>query len=554
MANDEHTDQLGLDVDEPREETGKAAELLNVPMLGDNLALALSGGFLASKARTDAMEDVQSLHGRGTVGFAGQVPYWAVAIGEESRPLENIAIIEVSTHDLQVTERGPYVEVETPIPVSRINRVNFASVDAAKNFVASYKAFPDVPVENFDIGENPGLFEWQDRDPGLPDGFENPGHSVPKVLGRLDMLGGFLVCLRDLLADDGHDEELTRLDAALGMQGPGTEIDRLLGAVHDVFADGESSEVDGVVWRATAKSVLARKDDRGFDPRQVIAEVLDMVNKQGIEEKVRADVEKWARFCNDVVDAHRDMPGLPDKRVGRRAALALLVARDLDAHATLASDSTTGKRVAALSRLAIGAFIGLSRTSKELKSPSAAGFAAVLELAQKVATGTTLSVNVSVEPVPGTLDMLRKAEINGTCFAEQCLEPGGFTRLIQSMALGVELALSRDVETSELFVEKEGEKVFVTREPRSTGEKPVVRMFVVVKKMPARAPLKVFRKYLELGWQSGSGVGVVKRDEFDYLCCYETQLQPTFDRDEFPFHLHRLVGLSKSLRAVKNKA
>jgi hypothetical protein len=104
--------------------------------------------------------------------------------------------------------------------------------------------------------------------------------------------------------------------------------------------------------------------------------------------------------------------------------------------------------------------------------------------------------------------------------------------------------------TGELFVEKDGEQIFLSEEPWRSDDLAIVRLFILVKKMPSRVAAKAFTEYLALAWETGCSVGTAEREGTVYLCCFATQLQTTFDSDEFALHLDGLLRLSKSLKSV----
>lgn len=508
-------------------ERSESTEVL-VPLHADNWALGLASGYLGGSLRPDPAADIQTAAGEGLVGFTGKIPSWAMALGDDGPRV----ILAIAGSDY-VEDRGVMV-LQSPLRVTAVSKVLFEDDAALQNFHASYDAFPDVPGKL--VEDQAG---WSAAVELAPDGERTLPSSMSSWPRRdLDFLGGWAAAVVRFLEAGELDQQLVAFLAspAAGLE----EIARnFLLAI-----EPHSSELDIAIWTATVAALDRRYGKRGFDRQEFLAEIAVSVECHGEE------AHAWARGCKKVIDAEIDVPNLDDGgNLGRRAALAVLLAHEPRELPALEEVLGAGLKVIALATTAVFAFTGFSRLDSSNKQPRAR-MNAVLAIAEGLYLGRPVEVSVDAARVTQELARRQDIVVDGRKALERFLEPQPHLLMLKARAMEAGYLVRVDDPNGTLQIFARGKNsipVRVEESSCSTHSHPVVDLVVSISPLGARPTTASLKALLAAAWTHCTTVAIREEGGAEHVVAVATVPLATLDRDELAFNVDRLLRVAMEL-------
>lgn len=505
-----------------------------VPLHTDNWALALASGYMGGALKADQARDVQAGRGDDVVSFTNGVPAWSLTAGENGPRV--VLVVE----GLQDADRSHARLMPGPIRVTSARQACFESQAALDNFVASYGAFPDVPLDL--IPNRIGGYEVIDAlEPSNADRGAVTGVSSRRL--ELDFFAGWSAAILSLLEAGDHDEELTRFLAE--------DVGGSLGARSLRAFDREAGELDLAIWTATVDGLRSRFGRKGFDRRDFLSTVADRIRSFGDE------ATSWVNGCRRVIDAELDIPILDDSaHLGRRAALAVILAHEASGVTELESVLGVGAKVRALVMQAVYAFSGLARLEAHMKAP-VGRLDAVLSLAERLAGGGTIDFETRALRIGGDLSRVEQVLIAGVPAFERSVQAPPYILMLKARAqeAGYQVKIDQD----------EGRLVILARRPKSPSiaveantsslpGQPVVNLVLPLATLGARPTTASLKAYLALAWEHATTIGLRNVGGTETICAVASIPLATLDRDEFGFHVERLLAIWQTSTAGKRRA
>lgn len=521
---------------------GRGRQLF-VPMHADNWALALTAAYLGTPLREDAARDVQALVSSGIVAFAGGVPEWAFEYGDPGPKI----VLELR-QGIPRAEEGDLVHVEGFRRVCDVAAAIFHSADDLANFNASYSAFPDVPVALVPcrVGQVPVVRGTEAAT--LQPVAENNVSALSRRF-ELDWYGGWAAGICDLARNGRFDNELAAYLAAVPKGGRTvySVASALLSAMHP-----EAEAVDQAIWGTVVEVTSLRRAGRGFDKTNVLSEVAERIQER-ITPDQRDAVNAWVETCRKVVKALVDPPPLDDRRrLGQRAALAVLLAPDARAAASLDQSLSAGARVKALATVAARAFDGLARLEAVWKS-DCEQLDALLEIAEGLGEHT-FALGFSARTLTSNFEGRDAVLLDGKILVERRLPPKPHELILRARATEAGLDLRVDGRSGCLCFEpagRPGTVVLVEEDAASSPSEPIIRFVLPLTPLAPRTP-KSLQLLLETAWKHGSAVGLRGGE----MCAFAARPTATLDRGEFEFDIGRMLEVHDAVAASlrRNKA
>ncbi|GAA3895308.1 hypothetical protein GCM10022276_12980 [Sphingomonas limnosediminicola] len=507
-----------------------------VPMHADNWSLALASGYLGGGAlKADHAADFQSHAGADVWGFAGAVPDWALVEGEDGPRV----VLRFASEGFVERQDSSAQSRPGPVRVTRVEEACFESREALDNFMASYTLFPDVPTDVV-----PAAAAGYPRVPvGRPETLGPPASPIVAERRReLDFYAGWAAALLELLeAGEFHQEVVRSLE-----QGATTPSEL---AEHSLRAfEPAASALDVAVWKATIEGIRRRYGTRGFDREEFLDEIGDAVVSLG------GDAAAWVNGCRQVFSGERDVPNLDDTaHVGRRAALALMLAHEPAALSQLEDALGAGPRVRALVVQAAYAFGGFSRLDAIHKRPSAR-LDAVLSVAEALAGGRPVSVSTQSLATNADLSRREAIVVDGTAAFSRTVEAAAHLLMLKARAQEAGFNVRVDEELGRLCIlgrRPKGPVIFVEHNDCSTPDQPVVNLVLDLAKVGVRPTTTGLKSYLELAWKHSVAVGLRSSGGVETVCAFASISLATLDRDEFRFYVERLLAISEVVEGNK---
>lgn len=521
---------------EPRSNGKSSVWELLVPMHADNFALALAAGYVGGSLKNDAAQDLQSSAGDGLIGFNAEVPVWAILEGESG----DRVLLCVERHGEEEPRPGSAEMLVGPMRVTSLQRAYFKDGASLANFNASYEAFPDVPI---------GIVKLATKWP-VSDERERPGNmqANPVDLARrrqeLDFICGFAAGLVELLAEDTFDDAICRFLQKSGSNLADNAQNLLLSL------EPRSSQVDIAIWRATMEALRSRFSRRGFDRRELLAEVEKRLANHGPE------VNSWVRGCQKVIDAEIDIPSLADgAKIGRRAALAIMLSYEPSGLKELESSFQTGPRVRALITAAVYAFAGLSRIDERLKSP-ASRMDAVLEIGEHLAAGDSVLVEIATFRMDDKLTRYQTVKVAGNWVLDREIELPAHMRMLKTHIHEAGYQIELDSTSGKMGIRSgatRGDFIVVENCPRSTPGNLIVNLVLPIATLGSRPTVASLKKLMSAAFDHGTIVALRVVGEKEEVVTMASLPLAQLDRDELSFHVERLLQLSTSLRGKQRK-
>ncbi|UIP06977.1 hypothetical protein LY632_00830 [Erythrobacter sp. SDW2] len=530
-------DKRELELDfEPKAE-GKASswELL-VPIHADNFALALASGYLGGSLKSDAARDLQSYAANGLFAFIGEVPAWAISEGEDG----DRVLLSLAGEGEAAPGPGTMELLGGPERITTVRSAYFRDEASLANFNASYDAFPDVPMNIVELAAKWPVCESGER----PTDLQELPVEQPSRRSDLDFLGGFAAGIIDLLAENTFDEAICHF-----LKEPGTDLAengrRLLLAL-----EPRTSQVDVSIWTATIEALRSRFGKRGFDRREFLADVEGRLADHGPE------AESWVRGCQKVIDAEIDIPSLADsEKIGRRAALAIILSHEPSGLEELESNLETGPRVRALVTAAVYAFAGLSRIDSRLKSP-APRMEAVLELGDRIATGKPVRVEIETSKTGADLTRHQVIKVGGNSVLERQVEPPAYMVMLKARIQEAGYKVELDGASGQIGIRPgsaKGEFIMVEDCSRSSPGNPIVNLVLPIATLGARPTVASLKKLMSAAWENATTVALREVGDSEEVVAMASLPLATLDRDELNFHVERLLKVSTELGGKKRK-
>lgn len=527
--------ELELDL-APSEEANRSSWELLVPIHADNFALALASGYLGGSLKSDAALDLQVHAGDGLLAFNGEVPKWAITEGEGG----DRVLLSLEGMGAVAPRPGSMELLRGPTRVTKVRVAYFPSGASLANFKASYDAFPDVPLDMVELATN-----WPVRESGgRPEDLQEMRVEEPGRRSDLDFLGGFAAGIIELLAESTFDEAICKFLYELGTD-VATNGQKLLLAL-----EPRSSQVDISIWTATMEALRSRFGKRGFDRREFLADVEGRLAEHGSE------AESWVRGCQRVIDAEIDIPSLADgEKIGRRAALAIMLSHEPSGLHELESNLETGPRVRALVTTAVYAFAGLSRIDSRLKSP-APRLNAVLEVGEQLVTGNPVKVEIETSKIGSDLTRHQVVKVAQNCVLERQVAPPAYMVMLKARIQEAGYKVELDGGSGQIGIRPgnaKGELIMVEDCIRSSPGNPIVNLVLPITLLGARPTVASLKKLMSVAWESGTTVALREKDEAEEVVAMASLPLATLDRDELNFHVERLLLVSTSLGGKKRK-
>ncbi|MCZ8135522.1 MAG: hypothetical protein O9266_04395 [Porphyrobacter sp.] len=527
--------ELELDL-EPREAVKLSCWELLVPIHTDNFALALASGYVGGSLKDDAAQDLQTVAGNGLFAFCGEVPLWAVSEGENG----DRVLLSLEGRGEVAPEPGSMTWLDGPLRITKLQSAYFKDEASLANFNASYDAFPDVPLSLVELKTKWPVRETDERPTDFPD---KPVTDLRRQSG-FDFLGGFAAGIIALLAEGTFDKAICEF---LGE--PGTDV--ALNARNILLAlEPRSSQVDISIWQATIEALRSRFGNRGFDRREFLAEVEGRLADHGPE------AESWVRGCRKVIDAEIDIPSLADgEKIGRRAALAIILSHEPSGLEELESNLETGPRVRALVTAAVYAFAGLSRIDSRLKSP-APRMDAVLEVGQRLATGDPVKVEIETSKTGADLTRYQIIKVAGNSVLERQVAPPAYMVMLKARIQEAGYKVELDAASGQIGIRPgnaKGEFIMVEDCSRSFPDNPIMNLVLPIATLSARPTVASLKKLLAAAWENATTVAIREVGETEEMVAMASLPLATLDRDELNFHVERLLLVSAELGGKKRK-
>lgn len=516
--------------------SSNATQRLLVPIHTDNWALALASGYVGTAVQSDRAIDVQVLAAGSVLAFQGQIiPRWAMEYGDQGPRV----VLEIEGEHLTERPASEPLILSGPIRVTQVLVARFASEDERRNFVASYTPFPDVPVKLVETAI--GGFAIADVPAGTPPSRRDLTDLTPRR--NLEYLGGWAGGLVEALLEGSHDQAIQQHLRDAGSS-PFELATSLLRNLHPA-----ATELDHAIWGTVVEVLSERAAARGFDKGEVLQEIGARLSDRTRDSE---GAQSWVATCRKVVHAIVDPPSLDDqKRIGQRAGLASLLAHDVRSATSLGETLNAGPVVQLLAMVAAHAFEGLSRLSGRLKGePSQLN--AILDIAEGIGSAGSINISFSRRQFDSALaphDSVIMKE--GHAFTRS-LQPRSYELILRARASEAGFDLKVDPNGGGMFLATPANrrvKIFVDEDPSSTAEHPVIRFVRELAPIGTR-PNKKFQAYLETAWAIGCGVGVKDAPAGKVVCAFVTQPTATLDRDEFSFHIGRLILFKEAIRSL----
>jgi hypothetical protein len=519
---------------EPRNDGKVAAWELLVPIHADNFALALASGYVGGSLKADAAQDLQACAGDGLLGFNGEVPSWAISEGE---PGDRVLLCFARTGD-EVPAAGSMERLEGPSRITKLQSAYFKDAASLANFNASYDAFPDVPVDMVELSA-----KWSVRDAGdRPAGIKEVADDRPERRQDLDFLGGFAAGLLQLLAESTFDEAVCKFLDAPGQGVLENGLNLLLSL------EPHSSQVDIAIWTATIAALRERFGKRGFDRREFLA---DIERRLAGEEP---EIDSWVRGCQKVIDAEIDIPSLADgEKIGRRAALAIILSHEPSGLEELETNLETGPRVRALVTAAVYAFAGLSRIDRELKSP-APRMNAVLETGERMAAGDPVQVEIETSHTGKDLSRHQVIKVAENEALHRQVEPPAYMVMLRARIQEAGYKVELDGTSGALGIRPgsaRSELIMIEDCFRSTPGNPIVNFVLPIGTLGARPTTASLKSLMAAAWKNATTVALREVGETEQVVAMASLPLATLDRDELNFHVERLLEVSAELNGKK---
>ncbi|MBR1274280.1 hypothetical protein [Bradyrhizobium sp. AUGA SZCCT0283] len=514
---------------------------LLVPMHADNWALALASGYVGPSLRSDPAVDIQNLAGGSVLAFPGDVvPAWAINYGEGGPRV----LLEVEATSNAQDGPGGVVLLPDIVRATRITLVRFADEEQQRNFVTSYSLFPDVPVALV---------------PSVIGGFsiDSTAHQVPKIDGTpidiearraIEYFAGWVGGLFDELLAGKHEAAIRQHLRQPGDK-PAALGSSLLQSLHS-----SASALDRAIWGTVIEVLSERAAAHGFDKSEVLQQVAQRLEESRVEDLEGA--QAWISICTKVVRASIDPPPLDDQRhIGQRAALAALLSPDPRSAASLAETLGAGPIVQSLAMVAARAFDGLSRLDSSRKN-TVARLDAILTTAEAITLGSGVDASFTPRRFTQSFGSRDALLIDGKEAFTRELEPRSYGPLLSARAAEAGIKLQIDPDQGGIYFvpsTKNNLKIFVEEDPASTESDPIVRFLIPLGIIGARSGSKL-QAYLNAAWKTGCAVGVRDTVEGRLACAFASQPTATLDRDEFSFHVSRLLAFTASMGTKRKRS
>lgn len=506
------------------------------PMHADNFALALASGYLGGSLKSDAARDIQAYAGNSLIGFRDEVPAWAVSDGE---PGDRV-LLSFEGRGEEAPELGSMKSLDGPTRITKLRSAYFKDEASLANFTASYDAFPDVPVGIVELST-----KWPVREADrYPTGLQEKSVDRPEQRRDLDFFGGLAAGVIQLLAENTFDEAICRFlhEPGLGVAANGRHL--------LIALEPRSSQVDIAIWAATMEALRTRFGNRGFDRREFLAEVeVRLAN-------YRPEVDAWVRGCQKVIDAEIDIPSLTDgEKIGRRAALAIILSHEPTGLGELESNLQAGPRVRALVTLAVYAFAGLSRIDGKLKSP-ASKMDAVLEVGERISTGDPVQVEIETSRTGSDLVRYQAIKIAGNTVLERLVEPPAYMVMLKARIQEAGYKVEVDSASGQIGIRPgSGREEFIVVEDcsRSIAQDPIVNLVLPIATLGTRPTVTSLKKLMAAAWENATTVALREVNGAEEVVAMASLPLATLDRDELNFHVERLLLISAQLGDKKRK-
>ncbi|MBX9463219.1 MAG: hypothetical protein KL840_09700 [Aquamicrobium sp.] len=525
----EGSGELELDLGPRKNVDGSVLKLL-VPMHADNFALALAAGYVGGSLKVDAAQDLQTHAGDGLIGFRGEVPSWAILEGE---PGDRVLLC-IEQNGEEVSKPGRMETLDGPLRVTSFQAAYFKDEASLVNFNASYDAFPDVAIGIVKCRTNWPVYAENDR----PEGMQIERIGVPNRRQDLDFHGGFGAGVVELLTQGTFDEAIRKF-----LQTPGSDLS---GTARNLLMSLEprSSQVDIAIWCATTEALRARFGKRGFDRRDFLHDVEDRLVSRGEE------VDSWIRGCQKVIDAEIDIPSLADgEKIGRRAALAIILSHEPSGLEELESNLEAGPHVRALVTTSVYAFSGLARIDEALKSP-ASRMDAVLDIGECVAAGVPVQIDIETLRTANDLTRHQAVKVAGNAVLHRETEPPAYMVMLKARIQEAGYKVEVDGSSGKIGLRRgvaTGEFIMVEDCPRSTPGDPIINLVLPITVLGARPSLASLKKLMAAAWKHATTVALREVGENEEVVAMASLPLATLDRDELNFHVERLLQVSAEL-------
>jgi hypothetical protein len=527
--------ELELDLEPRHSVMGSAWELL-VPIHADNFALALAAGYVGGSLRADAAEDLQSSAGDGLVGFTTEVPSWAISEGE---PGDRVLLC-IERKSQEAPKPGSMEMLDGPLRVTKLQAAYFKDEASLANFNASYDAFPDVPTGIVKLATKWPVYAESDR----PGDIQIEPVSLAKRRQDLDFLCGFGAGIVKLLIEGTFDEAIRTF-----LQTPGTDVAENARNLL-ISLEPHSSQVDIAIWCATMGALRSRVGKRGFDRREFLHDVEEQLANQGSE------VDSWVRGCQKVIDAEIDIPSLADgEKIGRRAALAIILSHEPSGVEQLESRFEAGPKVRALVTTGVYAFAGLARIDEALKSP-ASMMDAILEIGECLAAGHPVWVEIETFRIGNDLTRHQAVNVAGKKVLDREIEPPAYMVMLKARIQEAGYKVEIDGASGKIGIRPgaaKGEFIMVEECPRSRLGNPIVNLVLPIATLGARPTLAYLKKLMTAAWDQATTVALRGVGENEEVVTMASLPLATLDRDELNFHVERLLQVSADLGGEQRK-
>lgn len=499
-----------------------------IPLHNENWALSLSRGYLGYPPTDDTVQDVQARYSHGTVGFENMPPSWAMECDE---PGAIIVLKATVPCDLVVKNDG-IVLLPGLTRISSVTEAIFANQSELDNFVASYAAFPDVPVDVVPCGvssQSGDLFAGE----ASKEAIENLEETRLTEFEGRDLYCGWSAGLVNIMEAGGFDGELQEYFGRINIEKSSNAFVDHVRKILLAF-DPESTEVDLDIWSAVAETAMNSKSRHGFDRLRLVESVEAWLLEKG---KRAPKYSKWLEVAKDVVSARRGPPPLGDDgSLGQRAGVAFLLAHE---PATI-EFLEAGEKVKALVSTLAMAFLGYARSDVKFKKPLSK-MDGILTLAEAIEAGTAGELNIRTGRFDQEMNERDTFSLNGKEIAFRVRSVSSYVLLLRAHAVDAGLQLLVDEDLGRLYLDlgrAADLKIFIDQEALPESSLPVVRFWAPVVEMKARTPsAAALRKLLEKSWSTGCALGINSLGDKDFLCAFVTQLTNTLDRDEFDAHV-----------------
>lgn len=532
MTNDKRALELDL---EPNKEAKASSWEFLVPIHADNFALALASGYVGGSLKSDAAQDLQAYAGNGLLGFSGEVPSWAISEGE---PGDRV-LLSFERRGEVAPALGSMELLDGPLKITRLKSAYFKDDASLANFTASYDAFPDVPADIVELSTN-----WPVSQVG-----ERPANLQEEPVDRsgrrrdLDFLGGFAAGLVELLAESTFDKAICKF-----LQEPGAGVPE--NARYLLLAlEPRSSQVDIKIWTATIEALRSRFGNRGFDRGEFLADVEERLADHPLE------AESWVRGCQKVIKAEIDIPSLADgEKVGRRAALTIILSHEPSGLGDLESNLGAGSRVRALVTAAAYAFAGLSRIDGKLKSP-ASRMDAVLDVGERMSSGDPVEVEIKTFRTGSDLTRHQAITVAGSKVLERKVEPPAYIVMFKAKMQEAGYKVELDSASGQIGIRPgaKGEFIMVEDCIRSTPRNPIVNLVLPLATLGARPTVALLKKLMAAAWENATTVALREVGEIEEAVVMASLPLATLDREELNSHVERLLLVSSQVGAKKRK-